>query len=305
MQRHVKVDWLSFTTRRTLPEVLALFKYLENPLKIQEKGRNGYTFCFSSADGVTVAFTPDRDDIHINLTGTACDIGLIKLLDLYEQEDFVTRLDVAMDCVSSGFSCSEIWGLLRCGSFLSVASNIREYKGLMREQGHTIYIGSNASERMVRIYDKGAESKKGIDWLRYEIQLRGASATAFAMNLKRTPDRFAYMYLTLLNKQIRLTAEPVDRGDHHRSNALLHPMWAKVTSDAFPVSLNLPPRAKATTCSIMKHVRNCASSLKTLKVGMCDYNEFIESIIEDAVLKDKHINAIDELVKISSPNPTL
>lgn len=305
MQRHVKVDWLSFTTRRTLPDCLELFRYLEHPLNMQEKGRNGYTFSFASPDGVTVAFTPLREDIHINLTGSACDIGLVKLLCLFEKDDFVTRLDIAMDCVSSGFTCAEIWGYLQRGAFLSVASNIRQYNGLLQEQGHTIYIGSNASERMVRIYDKGAESKKRIDWVRYEIQLRGASATAFSMNLQKHPDKFPFMFLSLLNKQIRITAKPVDKSDHHRADSPLHPMWAKVTNEVNPISLHLPPRAKATTCSIMKHVKNCASSLKTLKTGMCDYNEFIESIIEDAILKDKHINAIDELMLIQSPNPTM
>lgn len=301
MQRYVKVDWLSFTTRRQLVDVLELFKYLENPLKVQEKGRNGYTFSFSSSDGVVIAFTPDRPDIHVNLSGSACDIGLYKLLKLYDTEDAITRLDIAMDCVNSGFACSEIWGFLRQGYYFSVSHDIREYKGLLPEQGHTIYIGSKASERMVRIYDKGAESKKNIDWVRYEIQLRGKSSTAFALKLKENPDSFSTMYFSLLNKQIRLTSEKVDVADTNRHKMPMNEKWAEITNYAVPVSLDVGPRTKATTCSVMKHVKNCASSLKTLEIGMVDYHEFLSSIMADATLKDKHIKVIDELHELKNP----
>jgi len=173
MEKSLKVDWFSFTSRRPLMEILRLFDFLSVPLVPLDKGRNGYHFMYQSPLGVTVSYTPQRSDIHVEMTGKGCDqLGFIALFDLPTKEDKVTRFDIALDCLNRGFTCADIWGLLQRGEFVSVSGDIRQHQGLLHEGGHTIYIGSAKSERMVRIYDKGTEQKTGEDWVRYEIQLQ-------------------------------------------------------------------------------------------------------------------------------------
>lgn len=322
MERSVKIDFFNFTTRRSLTDVLNLFASLPNPLSPQEKGLYGYKLSMVSPDGVSVLFSPDRPDVHVQITGRGCDALRLRCLDpcnLLSSGDHVTRLDIAIDCINSGFSCSEIWGLLQRGQFVSVSSDIRQIEGVMSRgsqferinrnspkpktstrtnSGHTIYVGASSSDRMVRIYDKGAEQETGTDWLRFEIQLRRDSAIEFHRLLSSGGD-FVSLSLGLLNKQLRL----IDKGqeqvvqDRHHSRLKLHPMWEKITSMVSAIKLTVSQPAK-TVSSTLRYVKNASASIKALKLVMSDFDEFFDDLIENAKLKSSHIAMQDDYMSM-------
>lgn len=315
MDRSVKVDYLNFTTRRSLPDVIALFSYLANPLQADEKGLYGYSFRMSSPDGVMVLYSAGRDDIHVQLSGRACDRDLFSLVELVGPSDFVTRCDIAIDCIGSGFTCAEIWRLLRQGSFTSVSSTIRQVEGLLSRSGsseesveslakrfrktrvnsgHTIYIGASTSDRMVRIYDKGAESETGADWLRFEVQLRRASANQFFLDGVKSDD-FLNKALALLNRQLTIYVEGQESKieNRHYDRCEVHPFWSSLTSTIEKFILQIPKPIK-TVRNALRYVKNCASSIKMLKQVMPDFEEFFECVVEEAVLKPHHRQIQDD-----------
>jgi DNA relaxase NicK len=318
VDRSVKVDFFNFTTRRTVPEVCTLFAGLKNPLKAQDRGFHGYHFSFTSSDGITVLYSPGRPDVHVQISGSGCEalkLADLDVINLLVDGDHVTRLDVAIDCIGSGYTCSDIWRVLQRGDFLSVSSDIRQIEGFLSRgsaferinrsrsepkektrtnSGHTIYVGSSASDRMVRIYDKGAESGTEADWLRFEIQLRRESANQFHRLLRGGGD-LSEMGLKLLNKQIRLfDLGEWEKGDrNHEYKPVLLPFWAELTDLAEPLKLEIPKKVK-TVQSTLRYVKNAASSIKALRGVMDDFEQFFESILDDAKLKDKHLAMQDE-----------
>lgn len=347
MQRGAKVDFLSFTTRRGISEVCALFSYLKNPLIAQERGLYGYHFSMVSPDGVTVLYSPGRSDVHVQISGRGCDRDLWQIVELVDVSagDYVSRLDIAVDCIGSGFTCSDIWGYLRRGCFLSVSNSIRQCEGLLsrggaaervhelqrrfsgecdrygqvyelplkkvarsrQNTGHTIYVGSSSSDRMVRIYDKGAESETGADWLRFETQLRREAANHFFILVRELPrlpysgnllEYFEERALGLLNKQIRLIEPGQEKQIEQRnySSIKLIPFWEKLISKIQPLKLKLPKPHK-TIKSALRYVKNCAASLKMLRAVMPDYNEFIHDTVDEAELKPHHLALQDDLAE--------
>lgn len=318
MERSVKIDFFNFTTRRSIAEVCALFVGLKNPLKPVDRGLYGYHFSFVSSDGVTVLYTPLRSDIHVQITGAGCDslrLYDLNVIDLLSGDDHCTRLDIAIDCIGSGFTCTDVWGLLQGGYFVSVSSDIRQIQGIMSRGssferinrgsvspkattrtsgGHTIYVGSSRSERMVRIYDKGAESETGADWLRFEVQLRSESANQFCRFLK-DGGHLAELGLRLLNKQIRLMAEGQDMTTHDASRLQLHPFWAALTDASTPLKLSIPKRVK-TVQSTIRYIKNAGSSIKALRQVMTDFDEFFDSVIEDSRLTAAHRSMQDDFM---------
>jgi hypothetical protein len=305
--RAIKCDWFSFTTRRKLSQILPMFDFLPLPLVPKQSGLYGYKLSFVSPSGVSVLFSPDRDDIHIQLSGSGVDCcrdfyHLVSLVDS-EGMDSVSRIDIALDCIGSGVTCDDIWGVLRQGSFVACSSSIRQFQGLVRldcepkanrrRNDHTIYIGSASSERMVRIYDKGAESKKDIDWMRYEVQLRSASAKRFfVLALNGDLPKFEAKGLELLNKQFRMVDKKKSGGS---DTEIMHPFWSWLTDSSAPLSLVVPKSAKK-ICNTMRYVRNATAALKALSVGMPDYAEWIHDAINEVPLKSSHRQLIDEML---------
>lgn len=334
MERAVKVDYFSFTTRRSISDVCALFSYLPNPLEMKERGLYGYQFSMVSSDGVTLLFSLGRSDVHVQISGRGCDRELWQLVNLVDLEsDRVTRLDIAIDCMGSGFTCAEIWGYLQRGCFLSVSSDIRQCEGLLsrgsrternaRSQGrwagslvdflpnrrmqktrtnsgHTIYVGASSSDRMVRIYDKGAESGTGADWLRFEVQLRRESANQFfLLGCKDgSVEVFEEKAMGMLNKQIRLIEVGQEKLVEQRNYSLvkLLPFWEKLTSKIGPLKLKLPKPLK-TFRSTLRYVKNAGAAIKMLRGVMDDFKEFMEVAVDEAELKPHHRAMQDDFIE--------
>lgn len=93
-----------------------------------------------------------------------------------------SRLDIAFDCRDYKIDIERIYKDWKKGSFQTRArsAHLEPYAIIQPdgrvEESFTLYIGSRTSDIMLRIYDKGIESKTGGDWVRFEIELKGDTA---------------------------------------------------------------------------------------------------------------------------------
>ena len=106
---------------------------------------------------------------------------------------------------------------------------------------------------------------------------------------------FTEMALGLLNKQIRLVEEGQESILESRNYSFLkmHPFWQKLTDLVAPLKLVIPKPVK-TIQSTLRYVKNAGASIKALRGVMDDFNEFFDSLVDDAKLKPSHIAMQDD-----------
>jgi len=86
----------------------------------------------------------------------------------------VTRLDVAIDVFNSGYRTEDIWDEYKK---LHPHEGKRSQSLIISPTGGTMYLGSRQSQKMLRIYDKGTQTGSGLDWLRFELELKREEAS--------------------------------------------------------------------------------------------------------------------------------
>lgn len=88
-----------------------------------------------------------------------------------------SRLDFAVDILDSEFKPADIWTAWK----MAHQENMQKSVTLIESpSGDTFYLGSRSSEKMVRVYDKGAEQGVALRWLRVEMEFKGEAATRAA-----------------------------------------------------------------------------------------------------------------------------
>lgn len=100
-----------------------------------------------------------------------CNRYLSGFLELYQAK--ITRADIAVDLIWSGLKVSDFAEEYKQEYGSNGAKSWSFIKG---KSGDTCYIGSRTSERMLRFYDKAGEQNIPIDWLRVELECKGAYA---------------------------------------------------------------------------------------------------------------------------------
>lgn len=99
---------------------------------------------------------------------------------LYEMGCKCTRLDWRIDDYSCMLSIDEVEKCARDGDFTGARKWVAYHSGVTGDStvGRTVYFGSSGSNKLVRIYDKAAESGGIQDCVRYEVQWRDELAHA-------------------------------------------------------------------------------------------------------------------------------
>lgn len=139
-----------------------------------------------------------RQGVSLNITGTGCRFfsqhDFYKMLFELKQHDVhFTRIDVAFDDFDGVIPCQEMISYLQNWSsnpsLISTNSkfgSMRTYDnnaevGSSRLTATNFDLGSNGSERKLRLYDKKIEQKRSdVDyWKRLELQLRRSKANEF------------------------------------------------------------------------------------------------------------------------------
>jgi hypothetical protein len=150
-------------------------------------GRNGYTEGAKHSSGIMVYRNPSRLDMgtHIVYSGkTLQKIQMEHGLSSFEvlkyhcgRHDNVARIDVALDIKNTDLTVQhfqDAYEQNKCITKLKTASVIKN----IGSDGHTFYIGSTKKrKKLVRIYDKRAETNTAISWTRIEAQIMGKPAT--------------------------------------------------------------------------------------------------------------------------------
>jgi len=85
----------------------------------------------------------------------------------------ITRADYALDLIWSGLTVHEFADAYREEHGLD---GQKSFSFLKSKTGETTYLGSRASERMLRFYDKGGQQGVPVDWLRLEFEFKGGHA---------------------------------------------------------------------------------------------------------------------------------
>jgi len=145
--------------------------------------------------GGTLQFTDNLETVKphamLNLTGSnmnwlhqhnqsLSDDKLISWLHINAKN--VTRIDFAIDIYNAGSVPEFLAGCLD-GS-VKTRGKISNYEQITGERGHTVYVGSKASELRMRVYDKAAETGNfDKTWTRIELQARGDYAMALKTDM--------------------------------------------------------------------------------------------------------------------------
>lgn len=181
---NVTIDWLSLTfhpTQENQNAVLSLFS--GSGIMEPDAPRFGYDRASRTSEGAVLYYsTTNRDmGLHAVISGSALlsystngrspvDIlvGAIRL------GGKITRLDLAKDARNETFNLDAFEQQIANRDFVGrvqKASTIKSTDG-----GMTVYVGSRQSNKFLRVYHKGIESKTGEDWIRAELELKSDTA---------------------------------------------------------------------------------------------------------------------------------
>lgn len=141
----------------------------------------------------------ERQGVSLNITGTGCrffsEKDFFKFLVICRKHDaHFTRIDIAFDDFNEVIPCEEMIHFLQswngyCDSTISTNvryGSMRLYMNVAMIDGQpfsafNFELGSNGSERQLRLYDKKIEQQRSdVDyWKRLELQLRRKKANEF------------------------------------------------------------------------------------------------------------------------------
>lgn len=271
-------------------------------LKAQEKGLYGYKFSYVAV-GCRLLFSPERDDVHIQLTGRGCDNFDCLSLPLDAK---VSRLDIAFDSYDGAYTVEDIWGCLLQNRTAGKSRSISGFVGFAgKNAGRTIYVGSPKSDTRLRIYDKAAE--QGIlkdqrigyaDWTRYELQLRSSIAQASYRRLRARqvlPDADLACNLASVFQSILATMfmvcdeEQIKSADRINHMSIREPAadWTAMFctfNHCRPVVVHRAP----TLTNLSRYVLGAAASFKALSVVFDGFEHIFREKVEIATFSEKH-----------------
>lgn len=198
------IDWLTVTFQSETPTSLKLKIGLGDPSIdwiSKVRFRNGYPVQDSfmnisilwGADDPTFYKTADkaRNDMGIclDMSGQGCrafeeysDIGWFELLEIiFRANGKITRLDLAYDDHTGVLDLNRIRYDVEDRNYVSKSTKSHLHWSDDQKtdiRGLTIYIGSNASPVLIRIYNKAAEREfdDDVHWVRVELRLRDERA---------------------------------------------------------------------------------------------------------------------------------
>lgn len=202
------LGWLRFTCNEEFRE--ELMKWLAENLGVEfidrERGWNGYLKSWSGSGGILVASTPrmshvQREELGLKKSPNegkvtvdipqsvldGCNLKFhsviwFKLLSIDSVK--FNRIDIYCDDYKKRISPQELEKRIIDGSVgVPRVEQIKSWsKTSLRHSksiGHTVYLGSEKSDKQVRYYDKFSESEGKQDCYRFEVQFVRAKAAAW------------------------------------------------------------------------------------------------------------------------------
>lgn len=162
------------------------------------QGMSGYTKFYDML-WATVAVNPTYRSQKIGVRMTGGDLGAYRDLGGTEKRlvEFVnhnhattSRIDIAFDLIDYGIDVLQIYRDWKSGKFATRGKKAQPVtSGVMTETGvteaSTVYFGSRTSEVMLRVYEKGKEQGVDLDWVRFELEIKGDRAIGIVGDCER------------------------------------------------------------------------------------------------------------------------
>lgn len=184
--RAVTIDWLSYTLPWNSPRIKRLTPEVSVEVIAErasgmierwygEKPLHGYRWQVVSLEkpGLRVLVSPRNHQmgVHVQFAGSALTGETVteRLEYALEYGGSVTRIDLAVD-VAQAWDIKALYETARSGG---CKTRTRKFSFITSTEGTTFYAGSRTSEKFLRIYDKGAQTKSGRAWTRIELECKG------------------------------------------------------------------------------------------------------------------------------------
>jgi len=183
-------DHLSFTFPNIsqLVDIKEHLRALGLEFKPRAWGRHFYRQSLAAwGDDITIHWNEERPEmgVHVDISGGGCRILEELGTKLHELAGWAaahaakfTRIDIALD--TSEVHISTVRAAAEANQ---IKGHVQSYDRIVQSSpakgaGTTVYFGSAASQRMLRVYDKAAEQKitDGTVWTRFEWQFRAVKA---------------------------------------------------------------------------------------------------------------------------------
>lgn len=195
MNKALTVDWLTVTfpypTGDFFPHTFAP----EDGRPKEQNSARPYIFAVRVGDA-TIHWHPDHPEfrVMVRLDGQA--LANMRLRGVTDKQLFdwidkgegkVTRLDLALDLFDTGGHPLDMYHAFKCNQVATTTKSVTIFskEGVDDDKGSTVYFGSRQSDRFTRVYDKGKEQHTDLDWIRIEMELKGARALAAYDDWKR------------------------------------------------------------------------------------------------------------------------
>lgn len=251
------IDWLSFTVKLGDPlEVIEKVGLSELDFQLVESARYGYNRNYTVDGLINVMFSDKRSDmgVHVEMTGQ----GVRKYETLMEVSGFTwwqvfeylrsfvnfSRIDLALDEYKGLVDFNDIIGKINRGEHVGRCRTFKVIAGRNSNGEHigtTIYMGSNKSDIMLRVYEKNYErQQKGYEvdadiWNRWELVLKHEKANDFVTQLVENGCSYGGLFKSILADLIRFV-EP-SATDSNKRRWEKSPWWEKFLEGIEPLQL--------------------------------------------------------------------
>lgn len=189
------VDWLSCTfphDRDVIGIGRKLLSLWALPVERFTRPRNGYTVACENSAGVILQ-TSDRPSMGQNMVCTGQSLSTLsevlpdfatRLAHVLRGCKTCSRLDVAID-IRPGSIVEQCIKDCKNNNYISHARKWSIIESA--EGGKTLYLGARESERMLRVYDKSAQTLQPAGgWDRVELECKGGTALRLARALSQS-----------------------------------------------------------------------------------------------------------------------
>lgn len=256
LENHYIIDWLSFTCRMGSPfEVIELAGLGNLNFSETDRGRYGYDSGYTVDGLINVFYSAKRSDmgVHVELTGqgvrkyeTIMEVDKVTWRQVFEHlRTFATfsRIDLALDEYEGLVGFADIIKKIEQGEHVGRCRSFKVISGRGSNGEHTgttIYMGSNKSDLMLRVYEKNYERQaKGYEidvpiWNRWELVLKHEKANDFVTRYLDGGHSFGSLFGGILADLIRFV-EPGE--DTNKSRWQTSTWWSDFLAEAEPIQL--------------------------------------------------------------------
>lgn len=183
------------------------------------KARNGYSEAYRFPSGAILMQNPDveRMGTHVIYSAKAIancenmyDVKQFGLLEYIAKNAKITRLDIRFDYIDHDVDIRALYDEIVSGKHKTRAKSfayVESAKSGQETGASTCYVGSQKKrKKLLRIYDKGAQTGLDDFWTRYELEFRGGTSQNAANDLLITGEkRRGSKILEMINGYIDLS----------------------------------------------------------------------------------------------------